>query len=169
MNQAPHLVLERCPLRLQKLGLWRHRHYTTIMRGGMHDGVRRAHRAENTNLSAPATTPTGTFPSPDQMDRSSRHVGRGLPTTTKSRQNCGICPGSSLHADASGSRKRPWKTWRRCSASLPGWLRVTGASYLPSAHTNPIVFLSNNRKTGLGLGGDQIWTQSSFLISLLAH
>lgn len=95
--------------------------YTTVIRGGVHGSVMRAHRAEKANLRAPATTPTPTFPSPDQTDRSPRRVGRDSPITTKSGQNHGIRPGSSRHGlhYLSGSQKQQPKTLRLWGDARP--------------------------------------------------
>lgn len=134
---------------LQKLGPWGHRH----------NGVVRAPRAENTNLRARLTIPAPPLPS------LARAHGRVLHMATKSRHKFGVCAGSLGHGLL--WKCRPGATFPRArsdreepqgdgTARLPGSLQGHASSYLRTTHTNRIVFLSNNRETELGLGGDQI-------------
>lgn len=160
MNQAPHPVLEGRTLCLQKLGLLRRGHLHNCHWGGMHGSVMRAHRAENANLRAPATTPTPTFPSPDQMDRSPRRVGRDSPITTKSGQNHSIHPGSSRHGlhYLSGSQKQQPKTlrlWGDARSASQDGPRVTQAVISPPHTQTPLCFWVTTEKQGLAWVGSK--------------
>lgn len=161
-NQALDLVLERWHSVSSKAGLSRHGH--------LHDHNSRRYvqwcdestqSREHKPQSNPVTIAAPTLPL--------LHPGTWAETCTSppraDRTTYGVCLGSSLHglhwkcrpgATSPGARSNRVTLQGDGTTSLPGSLPRDARSYLPSTHTNPIVFLSNNRKTELGLGGDQI-------------
>lgn len=176
MNQALYLVLKRCTSCLQKLGLLRTQAPKQLQFKSLCEMAMRAHSAEDKPQGSQQHHQHWQSFCPTKWVGVPRHQCRDLPVTAGSRQSC-ICPASSLRSLSWEHRPGTSLSESEATVKSPEEMAPTGFqkhqlchsnSYLPSTHINPIVFLSNNKKIELGLGGDQIWTQSSFLISLLA-